>query len=99
MTKGHMPFYGIDEKFKKKEKTKARKLRSSQWWKRKRSTGICHYCGTSVPPKELTMDHVIPIARGGKSVKINLVPCCKDCNTKKRQFLPLEWDEYMKSLN
>jgi 5-methylcytosine-specific restriction enzyme A len=31
----------------------------------------------------LTMEHVIPIARGGKSDRKNCVPCCKDCNTKK----------------
>lgn len=29
------------------------------------------------------MDHLIPIARGGKSNKNNCVPSCKDCNSKK----------------
>ncbi len=99
MTTGYMFYDDVDEQLQKKEKAKARKLRNSQWWKRKRSTGICHYCGKKFSPGELTMDHVIPIARGGKSVKINLVPCCKECNTKKRQFLPLEWNEYMNSIN
>jgi len=84
-----------DEAFIKKERDKARKLRSSQWWKRKRSSGICHYCENNFIPNELTMDHVIPLSRGGKSQKFNLVPCCKECNTKKRQFLPFEWEEYM----
>lgn len=79
----------------KKERDKARKLRSSQWWKRKRSSGICHYCANNFIPSELTMDHVIPLSRGGKSQKFNLVPCCKECNTKKRQLLPFEWEEYM----
>jgi len=99
MDTGNIFYDGVDEQLQKKEKAKARKLRNSQWWKRKRSTGICHYCGKKFPPGELTMDHVVPIARGGKSVKINLVPCCKECNTKKRQFLPLEWNEYMNSIN
>ncbi len=84
-----------DEVFLKKERDKARKLRSGQWWKRKRSSGICHYCKQVFSPKDLTMDHIIPLARGGKSEKFNLVPCCKDCNTKKRQLLPFEWEEYM----
>ena len=84
-----------DDEFIKKERDKARKLRSSQWWKRKRSSGICHYCENNFIPSELTMDHVIPLSRGGKSQKFNLVPCCKECNTKKRQFLPFEWEEYM----
>ncbi|NOX34457.1 MAG: HNH endonuclease [Deltaproteobacteria bacterium] len=84
-----------DEAFLKKERDKARKLRKSQWWKRKRSLGVCHYCKNDFSPKELTMDHVIPLARGGKSQKFNLVPCCKSCNTKKKQLLPSEWEEYM----
>ena len=41
------------------------------------------------------MDHLVPLGRGGKSVKGNLVPACKDCNNKKKTMLPLEWDEYM----
>ncbi len=92
------PFFLVDEACLKKQRDKARQLRGSQWWKRKRSTGICHYCRKQFPPKELTMDHVIPLARGGKSEKFNLVPCCKTCNTKKKQLLPSEWEEYMVSL-
>lgn len=87
-----------DEAVLKKERAKARQLRASQWWKRKRANGICHYCKNTFPPKELTMDHVIPIARGGRSEKFNLVPCCKTCNTRKRQMLPVEWDAYMDGL-
>lgn len=87
-----------DDGWLKKERDKARKMRSSQWWKRKRSTGICHYCKTNVPVKELTMDHIIPLSRGGKSERFNLVPCCKACNTKKKQLLPSEWEEYMDAI-
>ncbi|RLC01344.1 MAG: HNH endonuclease [Deltaproteobacteria bacterium] len=93
------PFFSFtDDAVLKKERDKARKLRSSQWWKRKRSSGICHYCKHYYPPKELTMDHIIPLARGGKSEKFNLVPCCKECNTQKKQLIPSEWEEYMASL-
>lgn len=81
------------------EKAKARELRASQWWKRKRSTGVCHYCGGVFPPRELTMDHLVPLARGGRTVKANLVPACRECNSKKRYMLPLEWEEYMSSLS
>lgn len=91
-------FSFVDDSVLKKERNKARQLRASQWWKRKRSDGRCHYCRKKFRPKELTMDHIIPIARGGKSEKFNLVPCCKDCNTRKKQMLPAEWDEYMQSL-
>jgi 5-methylcytosine-specific restriction protein A len=93
------PFFSFsDEAALKKERAKARALRNSQWWKRKRASGICHYCNGQFPPKELTMDHVIPLSRGGHSEKFNLVPCCKDCNTKKNRMLPSEWEAYMAGL-
>ena len=59
---------GSEESF-RKEKAKGRKLRQSQWWKEKISKGICHYCGGRIYPSNLTMDHIVPIARGGKSTK------------------------------
>ena len=58
----------------------------------------CHYCGGSFAPRELTMDHLVPLIRGGRTVKSNVVPCCKECNSKKRYMLPLEWEEYMGKL-
>ena len=47
---------------------------------------------------ELTMDHVIPVSRGGTSERFNIVPCCKECNSKKKNLLPAEWDEYLEKL-
>ncbi len=88
-------FITVDDAHIKREKTKAREMRNSQWWKRKRSSGICYYCGRKFRPKELTMDHLIPVVRGGKSVHSNLVPACKDCNSKKKYLLPAEWEEYL----
>lgn len=76
----------------RREKNKARTLRATQWWKRKCAKGICHYCGKKFPAKELTMDHIVPIARGGKSTKINVAPCCKACNTDKKSRLLMEWE-------
>ena len=89
----------ITEEDIKKEKAKARELRNSQWWKNKLSSGVCYYCGKKFKPSELTMDHIVPIIRGGKSTKGNIVPCCKECNNKKKYMLPIEWQEYMESLN
>ena len=88
----------IDEREIARQKEKARKLRQSAWWNRKVSKGICYYCGETVDPRELTMDHIVPLARGGKSTKGNLVPACKECNNKKKYLLPLEWDEYLENL-
>lgn len=82
----------------RREKTKARELRATDWWKRKRGLGRCHYCGGAFKPADLTMDHIVPIIRGGKSTKGNIVAACKECNTKKKYLLPIEWEEYLKSL-
>ena len=60
--------------------------------------GVCYYCKRRFPPKELTMDHIVPIIRGGFTRKGNVVPCCKECNNKKKYMLPIEWQEYMDSL-
>jgi 5-methylcytosine-specific restriction protein A len=82
-----------------REKRKARELRHSAWWRKKIASGICYYCGMRFPPRDLTMDHRIPLGRGGTSEKINIVAACKECNNKKKYLLPTEWDEYMKKLN
>ncbi|RJQ49198.1 MAG: HNH endonuclease [Nitrospiraceae bacterium] len=88
----------VSEQEIRREKQKARDLRKTQWWKRKCDEGRCYYCGRAVQPRELTMDHIVPIIRGGRSAKNNIVPACKDCNNKKKHALPMEWDEYLKGL-
>ena len=91
------PFaYDLEESDLKRERRKARELRESQWWKRRLAKGRCYYCNRKTPPKELTMDHIVPIARGGKSTRGNVVPCCKSCNNTKKQLLPMEWEQYLK---
>lgn len=67
----------------RKEKAKARELKAGSWWKQQVGRGICYHCENKFLASELTMDHLIPIARGGKSSKTNCVPCCKECNSKK----------------
>ena len=87
-----------DEEHIRREKAKAREMRYSQWWKNECGRGVCYYCKRRFPPKELTMDHIVPIIRGGFTRKGNVVPCCKECNNKKKYMLPIEWQEYMDSL-
>lgn len=79
-----------DEKHIARERAKARELRKSQWWQNKLNAGICYYCGKKFLRSELTMDHLVPIARGGKSTKGNIVPCCKACNNAKKYLTPVE---------
>jgi 5-methylcytosine-specific restriction endonuclease McrA len=84
-------FVEVDEATLRRERAKARELRASPWWKRRRAAGVCHYCGRQVGAKALTMDHVVPLIRGGRSNKGNLVPACKDCNDHKKHKLAFEF--------
>ena len=85
----------ITEQEVRREREKARDLRRTQWWKGRIARGVCHYCGGMFPPDELTMDHLVPLVRGGKSTRGNVVPACKECNTRKKYLLPIEWEEYL----
>lgn len=48
----------------------------------------CAYCGTLA---KLTVDHVIPVSRGGKDEPSNVVPACSSCNSSKGTKLLSEW--------
>jgi 5-methylcytosine-specific restriction endonuclease McrA len=78
----------------RRERARARELRQTAWWKRRLAPGICHYCRRAVGAGALTLDHIVPLIRGGRSVRANMVPACKDCNDKKQSMLPWEWDAY-----
>jgi|LSQX01.2.fsa_nt_gb 5-methylcytosine-specific restriction endonuclease McrA len=48
----------------------------------------CAYCGTK---HNLTMDHVVPVARGGLTEYHNIVPACKSCNSSKKAKDVIDW--------
>ncbi len=79
-----------DEAHIKRERAKARELRKTPYFRDLLKKGICHYCGKHFPPEELTLDHIIPVARGGKSTKGNLVVSCRRCNQGKSCQTPVE---------
>jgi len=44
----------------------------------------CVYCGVCFDENNLpTRDHIIPISKGGDNTKNNIVPSCRNCNSKK----------------
>lgn len=43
----------------------------------------CHYCGCPLMAKNIVIDHVIPLSRGGMHIASNLVGCCHHCNSSK----------------
>ena len=79
----------------RRERQKARELRRTQWWRNRLAGGLCHYCGQKVAPAELTLDHIVPLVRGGRSTRGNCVPACKTCNTLKQDLVPVEWQNYL----
>lgn len=53
----------------------------------KRDNHQCQYCGVA---KDLSLDHVFPRSRGGKTSWDNLVAACRSCNGKKGDYTPEE---------
>lgn len=47
----------------------------------------CQYCDTQFNKSELTLDHVLPISRGGKTNWENIVSACGPCNSAKGNSL------------
>ena len=79
-----------DERHIKRERAKARELRNTPYFRNLFQQGICHYCLKKFPPEELTLDHIVPVARGGRSTRGNLVVCCRACNQAKKFLTPAE---------
>lgn len=52
-----------------------------------RDSNQCQYCATLFQESNLTIDHVLPKSKGGRSTWDNVVAACKPCNQKKRDFL------------
>jgi 5-methylcytosine-specific restriction endonuclease McrA len=73
-----------------KEKAKAREIRKSRWWQNRIANAQCYYCQKRLKAREVTMDHVVPLAQGGKSTPGNIVPCCKECNNAKKDLSAAE---------
>ena len=67
-------------------------LRSTTWL---RANGRCWYCGVSVSRDDMTIDHIIPVARGGEYTLDNLLLACKTCNTAKASRSLEEYRESM----
>lgn len=56
----------------------------------KRDRYTCQYCGCQPGPQELTVDHIFPKSRGGKSTWENCILACVACNKKKANRTPAE---------
>lgn len=60
-----------------------------------RQNGLCAYCGQHRNIKHMTVDHIIPLSKGGTDSLDNLQCACKMCNRIKDNMLPLEFSEHI----
>jgi hypothetical protein len=73
-------------------------LRDAIWAK---TDGRCWYCDEQLEKKgrskeiSFCVDHAIPSSKGGRSSLVNLVPCCNNCNRKKKDKTPAEFLKYL----
>ena len=56
-----------------------------------RDNHTCQYCGEKLKAIDLTLDHILPKSRGGRSDWQNMVTCCRRCNFQKDDRTPEEW--------
>jgi 5-methylcytosine-specific restriction endonuclease McrA len=61
-----------------------RDLLRERWLRQQRP---CFYCAGTAS----TVDHIVPLVRGGTNFEGNLVPACRPCNSSKRERLLVEW--------
>jgi len=54
---------------------------------------ICEYCKEAFRAEDLTVDHYIPISKGGNSTLVNLKLACEPCNTAKGDMMPDSWEK------
>lgn len=84
---GRAPRGGIERR-ESLSPTVKRALKTAAW----RDCGQrCVYCGTGMPLAEATLDHVHPMAHGGRSQPGNLVVACGPCNRRKGDLHPDEF--------
>lgn len=53
----------------------------------KRDNFTCQYCGAKAPDAILEVDHIQPVAKGGKNNILNLITACRSCNSGKSDRL------------
>ena len=74
--------------------SKSKKVQRSRMKRRKRR--FCAFCGTT---QELTIDHIIPLAKGGENQVHNLQMLCRTCNIEKADSHPYVAADILERVN
>lgn len=56
-----------------------------------RDEGVCYLCRSAVKFEDFTIDHVVPLAKGGLHSYANTRCCCEPCNLAKGSSLPADY--------
>lgn len=97
------PHIGFNNRLKRKERLEnvcGSGITKKEWYEIMNSTDwTCFYCEEYIGNKnrKRTLDHIIPVSRGGPNTKENLIPSCKRCNCSKNDKIGNEW-KYFNSL-
>lgn len=59
----------------------------------RRDNYTCQYCGAKAPNVQLTIDHALPVAKGGGNDISNLVTACSACNYGKGAEAAIHFEE------
>jgi 5-methylcytosine-specific restriction endonuclease McrA len=74
----------VNARHNRRAKTKGQKVTLEQWMAIKEQQHFrCYWCKQKFEDKELTMDHVIPLSKGGLHDEGNIVAACRSCNLSK----------------
>lgn len=63
-----------------------------------RQNGLCAYCGQHRNIKYMTVDHIMPLSKGGTDSLDNLQCTCKKCNGLKGNMLPGEFTDFIRNM-
>lgn len=75
---------GVRPDRKAKRKTTYRGIKR----RRLRSDARCYWCKCAIDESSATIDHLVPLSRGGSNASDNLVLACKPCNQRRGASLP-----------
>lgn len=63
-----------------------------------KSKGVCAHCGKKLELETMTVDHVIPLSKGGTNELKNLVALCENCNKDKSNYI-VDPEDYFRHLD
>ncbi len=79
------PLCPVDERIRIRPEHRRRLIRSLST---KKNQKVCRWCRRRLSDAQITMDHIVPVALGGTSDLLNLVPACYSCNLERSHYMP-----------